>query len=52
MDLKSEFVAAWTAGRDHNALLELVHRHEAAGLSACDAYKTLQGRDPGVPRRP
>jgi hypothetical protein len=38
MSLKNEFVQAWKASEDHNALLELVHRHQARGISAQDAY--------------
>ncbi len=42
MILKNDFAAAWKAGSDHDALLELVRRHQAAGLSAQEAYTILQ----------
>ena len=41
MNLMIEFVTAWKAGVDHNALLEMVHRHQADGLSPQEAYRTL-----------
>ena len=41
MSLKNEFVAAWKAGTGDHALLELVHRFQAQGMSARDAYWAL-----------
>ena len=41
MNLKNDFETTWKAGADHDALLELVHRHQAQGLSAQEAYRML-----------
>jgi hypothetical protein len=41
MPLKQEFLAALDAGVKHEALLDLVHRHEARGLAPQDAYNIL-----------
>lgn len=42
MNLKQEFLAAWQSAASHDALLELVSRHEAAGVTPDDAYRTLE----------
>jgi hypothetical protein len=42
MDLRNEFLAALKGGADHDALLDLVHRHQARGLGPQQAYQVLQ----------
>lgn len=42
MDLKNEFLTALRDGKDHDALLELVHRHQVQGLPPQKAYALLQ----------
>jgi hypothetical protein len=42
MNLETDFRAAWKAGTDAEALLELVRRHRAKGLSGQDAYDALE----------
>jgi hypothetical protein len=39
MNLRAEFEIAWRAGKDHDALLELVH---AQGLPPKEAYQVLE----------
>lgn len=41
MNLKNEFLAAWKAGQDHDALLGIVHRHQGKGVSSQEAYEVL-----------
>ncbi|HEV3255303.1 MAG TPA: hypothetical protein VG013_00355 [Gemmataceae bacterium] len=42
MDLKHGFLAALRGGQNHDALLELVHRHQAQGLTPQEAYQIMQ----------
>jgi hypothetical protein len=42
MSLKHEFRAALQAGTGHHALLELVWRHQAHGLSPWESYEVLE----------
>ena len=42
MSFKHDFMAALRAGDDHHALMELVGRHRAHGLSVDLAYEALQ----------
>jgi hypothetical protein len=41
MELKREFLAALRGGEGHDALLKLVHRHQAQGLALQEAYEIL-----------
>ncbi len=41
MNFKSEFQTALGEGKDHDALLELVNRYQAEGLSSQEAYQVL-----------
>jgi hypothetical protein len=41
-NLENDFLTAWKAGTDADALLELVRRHRAKGLSGQDAYDMLE----------
>jgi hypothetical protein len=42
MDLRHDFLVALQAGEDHYRLLELVHRHQEAGITPTTAYETLE----------
>lgn len=42
MNLKDEFRTALRNGANYDAVLELVHRHQAQGLLLQDAYAILQ----------
>jgi hypothetical protein len=42
MPLKDEFLKALRAGQDHQALLALVHRHQAQGMAPRDSYNVLE----------
>ncbi|HTU91992.1 MAG TPA: hypothetical protein VMF69_18055 [Gemmataceae bacterium] len=42
MNLKDEFLTALHNEEGHDALLELVHRHQAQGLPPQAAYEILQ----------
>jgi hypothetical protein len=42
MNFKNDFLAALRAGGDYHALMELVRRHRAEGLSVEAAYEALQ----------
>ena len=42
MDLKKDFLAALNANATHQSLLQLVHRHQAHGLTPEESYKVLQ----------
>jgi hypothetical protein len=42
MNFKTEFLTALRAGQDYPALLDLVRRHEAQGLSPKEAYGELE----------
>jgi len=41
MNLRDEFLTALHGGEDYDALLELVHRHQAQGLPPQEAYAIL-----------
>ena len=41
MNLRTGFETAWRAGKDHDTLLELVHREQHEGLPAQEAYRVL-----------
>jgi hypothetical protein len=41
MELQDEFLAALQAGEQHDALLELAHRHQAQGMPAQETYRIL-----------
>jgi hypothetical protein len=41
MDLKQEFLRALNSGESHDALLDLVRRHQALGLTARQSYDVL-----------
>lgn len=41
MNLRAEFETAWRAGKDHDALLELVHHHQEQGVPPKEAYRVL-----------
>lgn len=42
MSFKSEFLAVLERGQNYDALMDLVRRFRAQGLSSDDAYSTLQ----------
>jgi hypothetical protein len=42
MTFKNDFLAALQAGNDYLALLDVVNRHQAQGLSPETAYEVLQ----------
>ena len=42
MTLRDEFLNALRSGAGHDALLDLVHRHQAKGMSPQEAYRVLQ----------
>lgn len=42
MTFKQEILAALHSGRDHRALMEIVRRHHAQGLSDKEPYGLLQ----------
>jgi hypothetical protein len=42
MNFKNDFVAALLAAEDYHALMELVRRHRAEGLSVDAAYEALE----------
>jgi hypothetical protein len=42
MNLKQDFLAALNSHMDHQALLGLVQRHQAQGMTPDDAYDILQ----------
>lgn len=41
MNLKDEFLSALRGEEDYDALVDLVHRHQAQGLSPQEAYAIL-----------
>lgn len=42
MLLKQEFLKALRSGEDHRSLLELVHRHQAQGMTPRESYNVLE----------
>jgi hypothetical protein len=42
MSLKQELLEALHSGKNHRMLLELVHRHQAQGLTPQESYDVLE----------
>jgi hypothetical protein len=42
MSFKQDFLEALTTGADHQALLDVVCRHQEKGLTPQEAYQTLE----------